>query len=82
MNWLRPTHALGPQHLARWAPHSRTEAAAELARLEHERDRLSRDLATLEQRRKTAKLQLARLHNRAKLLHAVLGPRGNAPTNT
>ncbi|MFC5320376.1 hypothetical protein [Bradyrhizobium oligotrophicum] len=51
---------------------SRTEAAAELIRLEHERDRLTQALASLEPRREQARERLKRIDERARQLLAML----------
>jgi hypothetical protein len=53
---------------ARRVVRSRTEAAAELIRLEHERDRLTQALASLEPRRAEARERLRQIDERAQLL--------------
>ena len=53
---------------ARRVVRSRTEAAAELIRLEHERDRLTQALASLEPRREAAQERLRQIDERAQLL--------------
>ncbi|MGC2775957.1 MAG: hypothetical protein WA418_10025 [Bradyrhizobium sp.] len=53
---------------ARRVVRSRTEAAAELIRLEHERDRLIQTLASLEPRRENARERLKRIDDRARQL--------------
>ena len=53
---------------ARRVVRSRTEAAAELIRLEHERDRLTQALASLEPRRADARERLRQIDERALLL--------------
>jgi Flp pilus assembly protein TadB len=55
---------------------SRTEAAAELIRLEHERDRLTQALASLEPRREAAHERLRQIDERAQLLLGFLGLAG------
>ena len=61
---------------ARRVVRSRTEAAAELIRLEHERDRLSQALASLEPRREAARERLRQIDERARLLLGFLGLAG------
>ena len=51
---------------------SRTEAAAELIRLEHERDRLTQALASLEPRRDNARERLRQIDERERLLLGLL----------
>jgi hypothetical protein len=51
---------------------SRTEAAAELIRLEHDRDRLTQALASLEPRRADARERLRQIDERARLLLGLL----------
>jgi chromosome segregation ATPase len=51
---------------------SRTEAAAELIRLEHERDRLTQALASLEPRREQARERLKRIDERERQLLGML----------
>jgi chromosome segregation ATPase len=51
---------------------SRTEAAAELIRLEHERDRLTQALAALEPRREQARERLKRIDERERQLLGML----------
>ena len=65
-----------PFTLARRAPRSRPEAAAELVRVEYERDRLTRDLITLEMRRADVTKQLAMVDERARMLQARLSQEG------
>jgi len=57
---------------ARRVVRSRTEAAAELIRLEHERDRLTQALAALEPRREQARERLKRIDERERQLLAML----------
>jgi hypothetical protein len=47
---------------------SRTEAAAELIRLEHEKDRLTQALAAIEPRRQDARERLRQIDERSRLL--------------
>lgn len=61
-----------PFALARRAPRSRPEAAADLVRVEYERDRLTRDLASLDLRRADVVRQLAWVDERARMLQARL----------
>ena len=61
---------------ARRVVRSRTEAAAELIRLEHERDRLTQALASLEPRREAAHERLRQIDERAQLLLGFLGLAG------
>lgn len=65
-----------PFALARRAPRTRPETAAELVRVEYERDRLERDLFTLELRRKETKKQLAVVDQRARMLQTRLSEGG------
>jgi chromosome segregation ATPase len=51
---------------------SRSEAAAELIRLEHERDRLTQTLASLEPRRENARERLRQIDERERLLLGML----------
>jgi cell shape-determining protein MreC len=53
---------------ARRLVRTRTEAAAELIRLEHERDRLTQALASLEPRRENARERLKQIDERARQL--------------
>ena len=53
---------------ARRVVRTRTEAAAELIRLEHERDRLSQALASIEHRRDAAHERLKQIDERTRLL--------------
>jgi hypothetical protein len=62
----RSTRPLPPS--ARRVVRSRSEAAAELIRLEHERDRLTQALASIEQRREAARERLKQIDERARLL--------------
>ena len=57
---------------ARRVVRSRTEAAAELIRLEHERDRLTQALASLEPRREQARERLKRIDERERQLLGML----------
>jgi len=57
---------------ARRVVRSRTEAAAELIRLEHERDRLTQALAALEPRREQARERLKRIDERERQLLGML----------
>lgn len=57
---------------ARRVVRSRTEAAAELIRLEHERDRLTQALAALEPRREQARERLKRIDERERQLLTML----------
>jgi hypothetical protein len=57
-----------PPPSARRVVRSRSEAAAELIRLEHERDRLTQALASIEQRREAARERLKQIDERAHLL--------------
>ena len=57
-----------PPPSARRVVRSRTEAAAELIRLEHERDRVTQALASLEPRREGAHERLRQIDERARLL--------------
>jgi uncharacterized membrane protein YccC len=57
---------------ARRVVRSRTEAAAELIRLEHERDRLTQALASIEPRREAARERLRQIDERARLLLGLL----------
>jgi hypothetical protein len=57
-----------PPPPARRVVRSRTEAAAELIRLEHERDRLTQALASLEPRREAARERLEQIDERTRLV--------------
>lgn len=61
-----------PFALARRAPRTRPEAAAELVRVEYERDRLTRDLTSLDLRRADVTSKLAKIEQRARMLQARL----------
>jgi hypothetical protein len=65
---------------ARRVIRSRTEAAAELIRLEHERDRLTQALASLEPRRAEARERLRQIDERAQLLLGFLEVADTADT--
>lgn len=64
-----PQRAFG---ISRRVPRTRTEAAAELVRLEYERDRVERDLKNAELRQKRSASQLEIINKRAKRLRDVL----------
>jgi cell shape-determining protein MreC len=66
---LVPVRSIRPRPpSARRVVRSRTEAAAELIRLEHERDRLTQALASLEPRRENARERLKKIDERARQL--------------
>jgi len=68
---VRPTprRSTRPQQpSARRVVRTRTEAAAELIRLEHERDRLTQALASIEPRREATRERLRQIDERTRLL--------------